>query len=210
MRKGFTRRPQSDEPATQVKNYITPSGLERLKDEHKFLLTRERPAVTKVVSWAAGNGDRSENADYRYGKRRLRQIDGRIRFLTKRIEAAEVVDPERPRSGQAAARAYFGATVRYANAAGDEREVSIVGTDEIDLNRNHISWVSPLARALMKSAEGDSVVLHVPGGTENLTVLEVRYERISVEPFREPPGSEAPPKEPHSPRSSGEEETMRP
>lgn len=210
MRKGFTRRPQSDEPATQVKNYITPSGLERLKDEHKFLLTRERPAVTKVVAWAAGNGDRSENADYQYGKRRLRQIDGRIRFLTKRIEAAEVVDPERPRSGQAAARAYFGATVRYANAAGDEREVSIVGTDEIDLNRNHISWVSPLARALMKSAEGDSVVLHVPGGTENLTVLEVRYERIAVEPFREPPGAEAPAKELDSRRSPGEEETMRP
>src|SRR5579863_4326807 len=151
MRKGFTRKPQPDEPATPVKNYITPSGLQRLKDEHRFLLTRERPAVTEVVAWAAGNGDRSENADYQYGKRRLRQIDGRIRFLTKRIEAAEVVDPEAPREGQAAARAFFGATVRYANAAGAERTVSIVGTDEIDLNRNHISWVSPLGRALMKS-----------------------------------------------------------
>jgi transcription elongation factor GreB len=193
MRKGFTRKPQSDEPATPVKNYITPSGLERLKDEHRFLLTRERPAVTEVVAWAAGNGDRSENADYQYGKRRLRQIDGRIRFLTKRIEAAEVVDPEAPRAGQAGTktRAFFGATVRYANAAGAERVVSIVGTDEIDLDRNHISWVSPLGRALMKSAAGDSVVLQLPGGTENLTVLEVRYERISVEPFREPPGSEA-------------------
>src|SRR5213595_4081071 len=191
MFKGSTRKPKADEPTTPGKNYITPRGLQRLKDEHRFLLTRERPAVAEVVAWAASNGDRSDNADYRYGKRRLRQIDGRIRFLTKRIEAAEVVDPEAPRSGQAAARAFFGATVRYANAAGVEREVSIVGTDEIDLNRNHISWMSPLGRALMKSAEGDSVVLQLPGGTEYLTVLEVCYERISVEPFREPAGSEA-------------------
>jgi transcription elongation factor GreB len=200
MRKGSTRKPQADEPATPVKNYITPSGLERLKDEHRFLLTRERPAVTEVVAWAASNGDRSENADYQYGKRRLRQIDGRIRFLTKRIEAAEVVDPEAPRTGQERAgqagakekmRAFFGATVRYANAAGVSRVVSIVGTDEIDLNRNHISWVSPMGRALMKSAAGDRVVLQLPGGTEYLTVLEVCYQRISVEPFREPPGSEA-------------------
>ena len=191
MRKGFTREPQRDEPATQVKNYITPSGLQRLKDEHQFLLTRDRPAVVEVVAWAASNGDRSENADYQYGKRRLRQIDGRIRFLSKRIEAAEVVDPEAPRTGQRATRAFFGATVRYVNAAGAERVVSIVGTDEVDLNRNHISFVSPLGRALMKSAAGESVVLQAPGGTENLTVLEVGYERISVEPFREPPESEA-------------------
>src|SRR5579859_3315151 len=191
MRKGFTRKPQGDGPATPGKNYITPGGLQRLKDEHRFLLTRERPAVTEVVAWAAGNGDRSENADYQYGKRRLRQIDGRIRFLAQRIEDAEVVDPEAPRSAQQEARAFFGATVRYANAAGVERVVSIVGTDEIDLARNHISWASPLGRALMKSAEGDSVVLQAPGGTEHLTVLEVRYERISVEPFREPVGSEA-------------------
>jgi len=194
MRKGFTRKPQADELATRGKNYITPDGLQRLKDEHRFLLTRERPAVTEVVAWAAGNGDRSENADYKYGKRRLRQIDGRIRFLTKRIEAAEVVDPEAPRAGQAKTRAFFGATVRYANAAGAERIVSIVGTDEVDLHRNHISWVSPLGRALMKSEAGDSVALHAPGGTEELTVLEVRYERIPVEPFREPPGAEASPK----------------
>ena len=191
MRKGFTRKPQGDEPATRVKNYITLSGLQRLKDEHRFLLTRERPAVTEVVKWAASNGDRSENADYQYGKRRLRQIDGRIRFLTKRIEAAEVVDPETPRTAQVATRAFFGATVRYANAAGTKRVVSIVGTDEVDLHRNHISWVSPLGRALLKSAAGDSVVLQAPGGTEYLDVLEVRYERISVEPFREPPGSES-------------------
>jgi len=191
MRKGFTRKPPADEPATRVKNYITPRGLERLKDEHRFLLTRERPAVTEVVAWAAGNGDRSENADYQYGKRRLRQIDGRIRFLTKRIEAAEIVDPEAPRTGQAATKVFFGATVRYANAAGAERMVSIVGADEVDLNRNHISWMSPLGRALMKSAAGDSVVLQAPGSTEYLTVLEVCYKHISVEPFREPPGSEA-------------------
>ena len=191
MRRGFTRKPRADEPAAHGKNYITPGGLQRLKDEHRFLLTRERPAVAEVVAWAAGNGDRSDNADYRYGKRRLRQIDSRIRFLTKRIEAAEVVDPEAPRSAQAKTRAFFGATVRYANAAGAERVVSIVGTDEVDLDRNHISWASPLGRALMKSEAGDSVVLQAPGGTEYLDVLEVRYERIPVEPFREPPGSEA-------------------
>ncbi|MFT4114249.1 transcription elongation factor GreB [Silvibacterium sp.] len=191
MRKGFTRRPQAEEPAKHGKNYITPGGLERLRDEYQFLLTRDRPAVVEVVAWAAGNGDRSENADYQYGKRRLRQIDGRIRFLAKRIEAAEVVDPEAPRTGQQAARAFFGATVCYANAEGAEREVSIVGVDEVDLERNHISWVSPLGRALMRSAEGDEIVLHAPRGPERLTVLEVRYERIAVEPFREPPASEA-------------------
>jgi len=191
MRKGLTRKPHEDAPAAPGKNYITPSGLQRLNDEHRFLLTRERPAVTEVVAWAASNGDRSENADYQYGKRRLRQIDGRIRFLRKRIEAAEVVDPETPRKGQAATRAFFGATVRYANAAGAERVVSIVGTDEVDLARNHISWVSPLGRALIKSAAGDRVLLQAPAGSEYLTVLEVCYERIAVEPFREPPGAEA-------------------
>jgi transcription elongation factor GreB len=198
MRKGFTRKPQADEPATRDKNYITPSGLQRLRDEHRFLLTRERPAVTKVVTWAASNGDRSENADYQYGKRRLRQIDGRLRFLTKRIEAAEEVDPESPRAGQAATRAFFGATVRFAHATGTERVVSIVGTDEVDLNRNHISWVSPLGRALLKSAAGDRVALEAPGGREYLMVLEVRYERIPVEPFHIPPGAEASAKE-HQP-----------
>jgi len=191
MQKGFTRNPKQDGPSPRTKNYITPGGLQRLKDELHFLLTRERPAVTEVVAWAASNGDRSENADYQYGKRRLRQIDGRIRFLSKRIEAAEVVDPEKARAGQSAARAFFGATVRYANASGAEREVSIVGTDEVDLDRNHISWESPLGRALLKSAAGDCVSLQAPGGTEELTVLDVRYERIAVEPFREPPGAEA-------------------
>ena len=182
------------EPRPAVKNYITPAGFQRLRDEHKFLLTRERPAVTAVVTWAAGNGDRSENADYQYGKRRLRQIDRRIRYLTRRIDFAEVVDPEAARGGRAATHVFFGATVRYANAAGTERVVSIVGVDEVDLNRNHISWMSPLARALMKSREGDRVVLHAPGGKEHLEILEVRYERIPVEPFKEPPGAESAPK----------------
>ena len=177
-----------------VKNYITPSGLQRLRDELRFLLARERPAVTEVVASAASNGDRSENADYQYNKRRLRQIDRRIRFLTKRIEAAEVVDPEAPRDGRAARQVFFGATVRYANAAGTERVVRIVGLDEIDLDRNHISWKSPLARVLMKSGPGDCVVLQAPGGTEQLQILEVRYERIHVQPFNAPPGAEAAPK----------------
>src|SRR5688572_9108653 len=178
-------------PLAGVKNYITPSGLQRLKDELRFLLVRERPAVTQVVAWAASNGDRSENADYQYGKRRLREIDRRIRFLTKRIDAAEVVDPEAPRRGRAATQIFFGATVRYANAAGMQRVVSIVGLDEVDLDRNYISWMSPLARALMKSGPGDSVVLHAPGATEQLQIFEVRYERITVESFSDPPGAES-------------------
>ena len=178
-----------------AKNYITPAGLQRLRDELRFLLTRERRAVTQVVAWAAGNGDRSENADYQYGKRRLRQIDRRIRFLTKRIDAAEVVDPEAPRAGRAATHVFFGATVRYANSAGAERIIRIVGLDEVDLDRNYVSWVSPLARALMKSGPGDSVVLHAPGGAEELEILEVRYERIAIEPFTEPPGAEAAPRQ---------------
>jgi transcription elongation factor GreB len=183
------------EAATQKseKNYITPSGLQRLRDELRFLLTRERPAVTQVVAWAASNGDRSENADYQYGKRRLRQIDRRIRFLTKRIDAAEVVDPEAPRAGRAATHVFFGATVRYEDGVGTEREVSIVGLDEVDLERHHISWVSPLARALMKAGPGDVVRLHAPGSTRQLQVLEVRYESIPVAPFTAPPGAEAVP-----------------
>jgi len=194
MSKAFTRKPAKEAAHAQVagaRNYITPGGLERLRDEHRFLLIRERPAVTKVVAWAAANGDRSENADYQYNKRRLRQIDSRIRLLTKRIDAAHMVDPEAPRVGRAATHVFFAATVRYANASGTERVVSVVGLDEVDLDRNHISWVSPLARALMKSGPGDSVVLRAPGGTEQLQILEVRYERIPVAPFSEPPGAEA-------------------
>ena len=209
MKKASRRKPDPDDgehgPAREerarvqtagVKNYITPGGFQRLKDERHFLLVRERPAVTQVVAWAASNGDRSENADYQYNKRRLRQIDRRIRFLTKRIEAAEIVDPEAPRGGRAATQVFFGATVRYANASGAERAVSIVGRDEVDLDRNHISWLSPLARALMKSGVGDRVVLHAPGGIEHLQILDVRYQRISVEPFSEPPGAEAAPRTP--------------
>jgi len=210
MRKAFTRRPDDASadraagqaaatPAAPVKNYITPSGLQRLLAERRFLLTRERPAVVQVVAWAASNGDRSENADYQYGKRRLRQIDGRIRFLTKRIDAAEPVDPEAPRSGRAATQVFFGATVRYATASGTERVVSVVGADEVDLDRNYISWVSPLARALMKSGVGDRVILRAPGSTEHLEILEVRYQPIPVKPFSEPPGAEAA----TSPRAGG-------
>ena len=181
-------------PGPKLKNYITPAGLQRLKDEHRFLMNRERPAVTQVVAWAASNGDRSENADYLYGKRRLRQIDSRIRFLTRRIDAAEVVDPEIPRQGSAAARVFFGATVRYSDAAGAEHEVSIVGIDEVDLNRHYISWMSPLARALMKARPGDTVLLRAPKKVEELEILDVRYGRISMDPFREPPGAESAPK----------------
>jgi transcription elongation factor GreB len=147
MQKGFTRRPRPDAPGMAGPNFITPGGLQRLKDESRFLLTRERPAVTEVVTWATSHGDRSENADYQYGKRRLR-------FLMKRIEAAKVVDPAAPRRGEAAERVYFGATVRYADEAGAEHVVCIVGADEVDLARRHVSWTSPLGRALMKAAEG--------------------------------------------------------
>ena len=197
MSKALKTEPDGAAPAARVKNYITPDGLQRLKDEHQFLLLRERPAIVKVVTWAAGNGDRSENADYQYGKRRLRQIDKRIHFLTKRIDAAEIVNPAAPRAPQTATRVFFGATVRYATPTGLERVVSIVGTDEVDLHRNHISWVSPLARALMKSGPGDRVVLHAPSGTERLQIIDVRYDRIPVEPFREPPGAEAAPRDGH-------------
>jgi transcription elongation factor GreB len=183
-----------DAPGPAPKNYITPAGLQRLKDEHRFLLNRERPAVTKVVAWAAGNGDRSENADYLYAKRRLRQIDSRIRFLTKRIDAADVVDPARPRPGSAATRVFFGATVTYKDAASHEQVVSIVGIDEVDLNRRYISWRSPLARALMKASPGDRVVLHAPKKTEHLEILDVEYATIPMDPFREPPGAESAPR----------------
>ena len=176
---------------TEARNYITPDGLQRLRAELRFLLTKERPAVTEVVAWAAGNGDRSENADYLYGKKRLREIDRRIRFLRKRIDAAAVVDPEAPRPGRAGTQVFFGATVRYATSAGAEREVCVVGADEIDLDRNYISWLSPLAHALMKSGAGDSVVLRAPGGMEKLEILEVRYQRIPIEPFREPQGAQS-------------------
>lgn len=185
------REPVRDAPGPKLKNYITPAGLQRLKDEHRFLMNRERPAVTQVVTWAASNGDRSENADYLYGKRRLRQIDSRIRFLSKRIDAAEVVDPAAPRPRSAANRVFFGATVTYKDAAGQSRVVRIVGIDEVDLNRRYISWISPLARALMKGSPGDRVVVRAPAKTEPLEIVDVDYEEIPMEPFREPPGAES-------------------
>jgi transcription elongation factor GreB len=185
-----------DAPGPKAKNYITPAGLQRLKDEHRFLLNRERPAVTQIVTWAAANGDRSENADYLYGKRRLRHIDSRIRFLGKRIDAAEAVDPAAPRSGSAATRVFFGATVTYKDGAGRENIVRIVGVDEVDLTRRYISWMSPLARALMKAGPGDEVVLRAPKKTERLEILVVEYAPIPIEPFREPPGAEAAPRVP--------------
>ena len=193
MSKAFTKESDQDdeddgdEGATPLpagaKNYITPGGHRRLKDEFQYLLKKDRPAVTAAVSWAAKNGDRSENADYQYGKRRLREIDRRLRFLTKRLDIAEVVDPALPRDEEIAGQVFFGATVTYANANGDEKTITIVGIDEIDLKRNHISWISPLARALMKARVGDSVTLRAPGGVEELDVLEVRYVGLEVEPF---------------------------
>jgi transcription elongation factor GreB len=146
------------------------------------------------VAWAASNGDRSENADYQYGKRRLRQIDSRTRFLSKRIDSAEVVDPAASRPRAAASRVFFGATVTYKNAAGEDHVVRIVGLDEVDLNRRYISWRSPLARALMKSTPGDRVVLHAPTRIEHLEIIDVEYEPIPMDPFREPPGAESAPK----------------
>jgi transcription elongation factor GreB len=188
------RGPMPEPPGPPLKNYITPAGLQRLKDEHLFLLTRERPAVVEVVAWAASNGDRSENADYHYGKRRLGQIDSRIRFLTKRIDAAVVVDPSAPRAGLAATRVFFGATVTYKDAAGLKHVVSIVGLDEVDLDRGYFSWRSPLANALMKAGAGDCVELRAPAKTEHLEIIDVEYAPIPMDPFREPLGSQSTPK----------------
>jgi transcription elongation factor GreB len=163
------------------RNYITPGGHARLLDEFQWLMNKERPHVTATVSWAASNGDRSENADYIYGKKRLREIDRRIRFLTKRLDMAEIVDPAAPRDDET--RIFFGATVTFANEKGEEKTVAIVGVDEIDTSKAYISWISPMARALIKAREGDMVTLHAPGGTEELEILEVRYQMIPMEPF---------------------------
>jgi transcription elongation factor GreB len=154
------------------KNYITPAGYQRIKDELLHLIDVERPEIVKVVHWAASNGDRSENGDYIYGKRRLRQIDGRIRFLTKRMDSAAVVDPSMHFGND---QIFFGATVSYANAAGEQHTVTIVGIDELDPLKGKISWVSPVARALTKSREGDVVTLQTPLGPEELEVLSVSY-----------------------------------
>ena len=154
------------------KNYITPAGHQRLRHELLHLLDEERPEVVRVVSWAASNGDRSENGDYLYGKKRLREIDRRIRFLTKRLELAEVVDPELRRG---TTQAFFGATVRFLRNGEREETVTIVGVDEVEPATGRISWISPVGRALLKANEGDLVSLKVPGGVDELEVMEVLY-----------------------------------
>ena len=155
-----------------TKNYITPGGFRRLQDELKHLQQSERPRIVEIVAWAAGNGDRSENGDYIYGKQRLREIDRRLRFLAKRLEIAQVVDPAQQKNLD---RVFFGATVTYASAAGDERTVTIVGIDEVDADNGRVSWVSPIARALLKAQEGDTVELRTPHGIEPIEVVEISY-----------------------------------
>ncbi len=157
-----------------AKNYITPAGYARLRAELLALIDVERPKVVEVVHWAASNGDRSENGDYLYGKKRLREIDRRIRFLTKRLDIAEVADPSLHHGSD---QIFFGATVTYANAKGEERTITIKGIDEADHLHGEVSWVSPIARALLKAREGDEVSLMTPGGVETLEVLEVSYPR---------------------------------
>ena len=189
MNKAFTR--ESDEAddaldgddavatpglAAGQKNYMTPGGHARLKAELDRLVDEERPETVGIVSWAAGNGDRSENGDYIYGKKRLREIDRRIRFLVKRLDLAEVVDPV----GRDTDQIFFGATVDIVNQRGENRTVSIVGIDETDTSRGYISWISPMARALLKARAGDVVNLHAPGGLEEIEVLDVRYEPLAT------------------------------
>jgi transcription elongation factor GreB len=158
-----------------TKNYMTPRGAQRLRDELHRLLHLDRPEVVKTVSWAASNGDRSENGDYIYGKRRLREIDRRIRFLTKRLDAAEVVDPGK----QSGDRVLFGAQVTVLDEEGRKKRYQIVGIDEADVPHGKISWISPMARALLNQAKGDVVTLRTPKGDEELEILEVRYESES-------------------------------
>ena len=165
----------NDAPASPPKNYITPTGWQALKDELYQILRKERPEIVQVVNWAASNGDRSENGDYLYGKRRMREIDRRIRFLTKRLEAAVVVDPE---TREPTDQVFFSATVALLRGDGSEQTVKIVGVDEIDTAANKISWVSPLARCLIKAREGDEVVLNGPEGRETIEILSVQYLKI--------------------------------
>lgn len=181
MNKAFVKETEGDEDDLDVamppipagaKNYITPAGYQRIKDELLQLIDVERPEVVRIVHWAASNGDRSENGDYIYGKKRLREIDRRIRFLTKRLDLAEVVDPSVHHGSD---QVFFGATVTYQNQAGAEHTVTIVGIDELDPLNGKISWISPVARALTKAREGDMVTLHTPGGVEELEILEVTY-----------------------------------
>ena len=184
MNKAFTREPDGDaddgaddEPAAPAlpagtRNYITPAGYRRLRAELLGLLDDERPKVVEVVSWAAKNGDRSENGDYLYGKKRLREIDRRIRFLTKRLDIAEVVDPSQHHGRD---QVFFGATVRYVNQRDEERTVTIKGIDEADSGHGEVSWISPIARALIKARVGDELQLATPGGVERIEVVEVSY-----------------------------------
>jgi transcription elongation factor GreB len=163
------------------RNYMTPGGFARLKAELARLVEQERPEVVAAVAWAASNGDRSENADYLYGKKRLREIDRRIRFLVGRLDRAEVVDPSARRGEGNADQVYFGATVTVCDSRGRESTVSIVGVDEIDTSRGYISWMSPLARALIKAREGDTVTVRSPGGVELVEIVEVRYEPLATD-----------------------------
>jgi transcription elongation factor GreB len=181
MNKAFTKESDGDDEAEQAlpeipagtKNYITPSGYARLRAELLQLIAAERPKVVEVVHWAAGNGDRSENGDYIYGKKRLREIDRRIRFLTKRLEVAEVVDPAQQKRHD---QVFFGATVTYENSRGEEHTVTIVGVDEADLDRGQVSWISPIARALLKAREGDTVEVRTPAGLDTVEVIKIRYD----------------------------------
>jgi len=183
MSKAFTKESDDEEDldleaaesVPQVeKNYITPAGYKRLREELAELWDVERPKLVETIAWAASNGDRSENADYIYGKRRLREVDRRVRFLSKRIDSAEVVD----NAGRDDDRAYFGATVTYRDRAGADRTVAIVGIDEVDPARGRVSWISPIAKALLKAREGDVVTLRTPAGAEEIEVLEVRYDAL--------------------------------
>jgi len=181
MNKAFVKESDSDDdedlpelaplPAG-VRNYMTPEGYARLRDELTQLMTVERPSVVQIVSWAASNGDRSENGDYLYGKKRLREIDRRMRFLTKRLEVAEVVDASRQTSRN---QVFFGATVEYIDGEGETHTVTIVGVDEADPLRGYISWISPVARSITKAREGDVVTLRTPGGVDELEIVKVTY-----------------------------------
>jgi transcription elongation factor GreB len=181
MNKAFVKETDDDEQEyalpeipSGVKNYITPEGHRRLKDELLQLIDADRPEVVRVVSWAASNGDRSENGDYIYGKRRLREIDRRIRFLIKRLDVAEVFDPSVHHGSD---QVFFGATVTCERESGEQQTVTIVGVDEFDPLQGKISWVSPMARALTKAHEGDTVTLKTPAGFEALQILEVNYPK---------------------------------
>ena len=190
MNKAFTRESDATdddddvEPVSPLpagaRNYMTPGGFARLNGELEHLVHKERPELVVTVAWAAGNGDRSENGDYIYGKKRLREIDRRIRYLIKRLDVAEVVDPAVPRDDEMADQVFFGATVTIANARGETRTVAIVGVDEIDTARGYISWVSPMARALTKAREGDKVSLRTPGGVEEIDIVNVSYVSLAT------------------------------